>query len=59
MLVGNDRREELVRGTMDAPLRKHIDHLAKRADKIDAGITRRMNNPQPRTRKQRHLRAVA
>jgi len=38
---------------------QHIEHLAKCADKIDAGITRRIKNPQPRKRKQRHLRAVA
>jgi integrase len=38
---------------------QHIDHLAKCADTIDAGITRRIKNPQPRKRKQRHLRAVA
>jgi integrase len=38
---------------------QHIGHLAKCADKIDAGISRRIKNPQPRKRKQRHLRAVA
>lgn len=38
---------------------QHIEHLAKCADKVDAGITRRIKNPQPRKRKQRHLRAVA
>jgi integrase len=38
---------------------QHIDHLAKCAEKIDAGITRRIKNPPPRKRKQRHLRAVA
>lgn len=38
---------------------QHIDHLARCAKKIDAGITRRIENPQPRKRKQRHLRAVA
>jgi integrase len=38
---------------------QHIEHLAKCAQKIDAGITRRIKNPQPRKRKQRHLRAVA
>jgi hypothetical protein len=34
---------------------QHIGHLAKCADKIDAGIKART---QPRKRKQRHLRAV-
>lgn len=38
---------------------QHIENLAKCADKIDAGITRRIKNPQPRKRKQRQLRAVA
>ena len=38
---------------------QHIEHLAKCADKPDAGISRRIKNPQPRKRKQRHLRAVA
>jgi len=38
---------------------QHIDHLAKCAEKIDAGITRRIENLQSRKRKQRHLRAVA
>jgi hypothetical protein len=37
---------------------QHIDHLAKCADKIYAGITRRIKSPMPRKRKQRHLRAV-
>jgi integrase len=38
---------------------QHIEHLSKCAEKIDAGITRRIKTPQPRRRKQRHLRAVA
>jgi len=39
---------------------QHIDHLAKCADKIDAGITRRIKGTTPtRKKKQRHLHAVA
>jgi hypothetical protein len=39
---------------------QHIGHLAKCAEKIDAGITRRIKTTtQPRNRKQRHLRSVA
>lgn len=39
---------------------QHIDHLAKCADKIDAGITRRIKGTTPtRKKKQRHLLAVA
>jgi len=38
---------------------QHIDHLAKCADKIDAGIARRIKGATPtRKKKQRHLRAV-
>lgn len=38
---------------------QHIEHLAKRAEKIDTGITRRIKTAEPRKRKLRHLRAVA
>lgn len=39
---------------------QHIDHLAKCADKIDVGITRRIRGATPtRKKKQRHLHAVA
>jgi integrase len=39
---------------------QHIDHLAACADKIDAGITRRIEGKQPTKRAaKRHLRAVA
>jgi hypothetical protein len=39
---------------------QHIDHLAKCAERIDAGITRRIKGTTPtRKKKQRHLRAVA
>lgn len=37
---------------------QHIDHLAKCADKIDAGISRRVTTPTGK-KKRRHLRAVA
>lgn len=37
---------------------QHIDHLARCAETIDAGITRRIKDPQPRKRKPRHLRLV-
>lgn len=37
---------------------QHIDHLARCANTIDAGIRRRIKSPPPRKRKQRHLRSV-
>ena len=38
---------------------QHIDHLARCASIIDAGITRRIKSRPPPKRKQRHLRSVA